>query len=266
MVASAYQNSNIPLFLALLVVFDMIAFTYGTWEGLAMVLIGAVYALIALSHMPIQIVSQAILFGLLSEANFRNLKPKASANKNVETYRDVVQILVGLLIIGIFFVASQHLAELLVVLLMLAGYAVANVQLIGINRKMSSLLLKFEREYTKFGQGAVWLAMGTIMTIGFVGNVSYLLAIFTALFIGDAVATIAGINFKSIELFYNKKKSVLGLVAYFMVVSVIGYFFVGKVIFAIAFLGAVVESLPIKVDDNFSVPIVLIILVHILSG
>lgn len=264
-VAAISQATNVALFLSLLVSFDMIAFTYGTKECFAMILIGLAFFVITLSNTTIAIASQAMCFGLLSEASFAKLNPQKSSSKKVEIYRDVVQIVIGLVIIVLFFIFSQKIAETMVVLLALIGYSVANLQIVGTSKKISSLLLKLEREYTKFGDGAIWLAIGTVLTMGFVGNLSYLLVIFTALFIGDAVATIMGINFKTFRLFYNKKKSALGMITYFLIVSLIGYFFVGKVILPIAFVGAIMESLPLAINDNFSVPLVLLILTRILA-
>ncbi len=266
LVASVYQGANPALFISIIVVFDSVAFTYGSNDGPTAIVLGFFYFLLCLLTLPIAIVAQAMLFGMLSETKSLYSGRPGKTDRRLETSRDIFQILLGLVIISLFYLTTKLDAEIFAILLILLGYLVVDYVHVAKKGKLSKKMMEYEREYTKFGEGAIFLALGTLMVIGFLSNSAYIVTILIAIFIADSLATIAGVNFSSPKLPYNNGKSILGLVVYFIAVSAIGYFFVGKVVFVIALLGAIVESLPIKVDDNFSVPLVLVILTRILTS
>jgi dolichol kinase len=82
--------------------------------------------------------------------------------------------------------------------------------------------------------------------------------------LGDGVATLIG-QYGVLKLPYNHKKTIEGTVAFFLS-SLVGGIFIGPLIIPVAFLAAFVESLPIKFDDNLSVPIVITAFFLIFGG
>lgn len=86
--------------------------------------------------------------------------------------------------------------------------------------------------------------------------------------LGDGMATLVGKNFKTKELFWNRHKSYVGSIA-FVFFGMIGSYILLRwlapdltmqtaltVSFKTAVVAALVESLPWKINDNISVPLV----------
>ncbi|MDE1827709.1 MAG: hypothetical protein KGH65_00915 [Candidatus Micrarchaeota archaeon] len=256
---SLYQGANALLFASILVVFDLIAFTYSSKEGFFMVLIGIVYLFFGVQYLSVNIVAQTMLLGLICEfSQIKFNKPKET-DKKVETNRDIAQIAFGAIILLLFYSIKTSYAEFVIIMLILLGYLTVNYGASNAQTKVATSLKNLERSYTKFGQGAAWLAIGALATIGFVQDARYVVIIFFAIFIGDALATIIGIRFGKRKLPYNKKKSLAGAIAYFLSVAILPYALYGPLAIPLAALATAVETLPIKLDDNFSVPAVLIV-------
>ena len=62
------------------------------------------------------------------------------------------------------------------------------------------------------------------------------------------------------KLFYNKNKSVYGTLAFFAVVAIVGYPFIGTYSLLFGAGLALVESIKLPVDDNIMISVVMILL------
>ncbi|MDE1846636.1 MAG: hypothetical protein KGH52_01105 [Candidatus Micrarchaeota archaeon] len=257
-ILAIYQGANLMLFISILILFDLMAHTFGSKSAVVLSATGIVFIIIASQAMHTHLIAQAILLGLLAEVNLIGLKQHNVANKKVETRRDLVQIGFGILIIGMLHFFNISRPELAVILLILLGYLVANYANTRKDGRVGRYLFAMERKYTKFGEGASMLAIGTLLAFSFVFDAKYIMIVISAIFIGDALATIIGMRWNGIKLPYNKKKSLAGSIAYFAAVMVLPYLLYGIVAVPIAIIATLVESLPIKTDDNLSVPAVLI--------
>lgn len=188
-------------------------------------------------------------------------QPNKRKKNNIETNRDIFQIVLGVAFTIIFLLFRSHSIEIVAVVL-LGGYVANSV--IGARKKgrIYNFLSTFEREEVLFGLGALYLIAGTWLLIGFIGNYNVMIFGIIALFIADPVATLTGIRSKT-KLPYNKKKSIVGTLSYFLVVGIIGFFFLGFYALIIGAALAIIESLDLEIDDNVSVAIALIILYYI---
>lgn len=254
-----FEGTNALLFFSILIIFNLISLTYSSKSGFFLTLLGIAYLLLASQTIPISAISQAMLFGLVSEFWKLKFNTQSQKDKKVETKRDVVQIILGIIILFIFYFAKMSYAEFSIIMLIMLGYLTINYGAADKNSRLSKFMRNFERDYTKFGQGAAWLAIGALASIAFVFDTRYIMIIFFALFIGDALATIIGVRFGGYKLPYNKTKSIAGSVAYFASVSILPYVLYGTIALPLAVLATLVETLPVKLDDNFSVPLVLIV-------
>ncbi|MEM0124213.1 MAG: hypothetical protein QXF41_01550, partial [Candidatus Micrarchaeaceae archaeon] len=63
----------------------------------------------------------------------------------------------------------------------------------------------------------------------------------------------------------NKGKTVGGTLAFFVVLSALGYIAVGYYALVVSLVCALVESAPVRIDDNFSVPAALVTVLKILA-
>lgn len=181
------------------------------------------------------------------------------SDKKLEKRRDIVQILLGVIAIGAFVLIRQY-AYVAVFLLVLLGYAVSSFAAHG---KSRGFLKSIEREGSIFGAGAVYMAVGTMLILGSIPSYDFAILSLVALLICDAIATIIGVHGRH-KLPYNKEKTIEGTVAYFIALSVIGFFFVSyySIIFAVVL--AILESAVQSVDDNIAVPVGSIIIYYLL--
>lgn len=209
---------------------------------------------IALIHaVGLEFVAQALLLGILSGVTYIREYKSSIVNRRLETERDVIHIGMGVLLMLIFYFESWPVAITLLLLLILLGIFVISVaEIYSKNRRLAKSIYRLERNGATLGHGALWMALGSLVAVSFLG-VNNIMVVFAAMFIGDPVATIVGIHAGGKKLPYNHSKSVAGTTAYFIVTAAISYYFIGLYAIPIALIAAFVESLKLKLDDNFTV-------------
>ena len=246
------------LYLSLLLLFNLLATNYGSKKGI-------VFSILLLVALPFSksgiLLAQSgflgIMPGMLKLIEKRESKKE---NKRLEISRDVVHLIIGIAIISLAALLPDPRG--LIVVLIIMGFILGSYTIIS-KGKFSRMLYKFERKNTYFGSGAIWLALGALLAMGFIFSRNFLIAILAAIFIGDPLATIVGVMFGKHRIFYNREKSVEGSFAYFVAVLAVAYLFIGLYALPIALIAAFVESWGIKIDDNLMVPIILSILLFL---
>ncbi len=182
-------------------------------------------------------------------------------DKGIETRRDYVHIALGIVIIALFLALPFYYAVYATTALIMLGYLYNSLLgNLGKGRKAYGILSSLERPNALYGEGALYLAVGVALLVGFIHNLHFVIIGISALLFADPLATIIGLNLKGPKLFYNKKKSVYGTLAFLVVVTIMGYPFIG--IYALFFgVGlALVESVKFPIDDNIMIAVVMIIL------
>ena len=86
-------------------------------------------------------------------------------------------------------------------------------------------------------------------------NPVYIAGGIIVLALGDAVSTLAGMGGRY-PLPWNSKKTAEGMVGFFLA-SLPAYLVIGPMVFPLAILCAIVETLPFGIDDNITVPVVI---------
>lgn len=85
-----------------------------------------------------------------------------------------------------------------------------------------------------------------------------------ALAVFDSIATLTGVHFGRHKIFYNKQKSWEGSVAGFAATLVVALFFTTPLnAFAASLAAFAVESLPVRIDDNLTIPIAVAVVLSI---
>ena len=211
-------------------------------------------------------IAQAMLLGLLSVITKIKHYRNSIENKSVEINRDLFHMGAGILLMLVFYFEIEPISVTLQMLMILGGILAICVVETFRENALSHLMFKLERNGATLGFGALWLTLGSLVAVSFLKTPG-VLAVFSAIFIGDPVATIVGINFGGMKLPWNRRKSVIGSAAYFVVTAGVSALFIApNYAILIGLVGALVESLRIKIDDNLSVSIVLTAMLLLLGA
>ena len=194
---------------------------------------------------------------------FRGRKPQKNGRRKLEIRRDVVQIVLGIIVIAVFLAAGRIYGILAVAGLALLGYLFNSASMQAENA-VGRFARSFERERAVRGEGALFMAAGSMLILGLVAPVNYALFGLSAIFFADSAATIIGVVAGRRKLPHNRRKSFAGTLSYFVVIEAIGIPLIGLYAIPIGIGLAVVESLPIAFDDNASTSIAFVILSRLL--
>ena len=115
--------------------------------------------------------------------------------------------------------------------------------------------LERERNLSKPGIQSLYLLFGVLLSY-FLFEKEAVYGIVT-LAVGDAFSGIVGYYLGKRKLPYNPQKTLEGTLAFF-ISSFVALSFITRVYEAlvVSFISAIVESLPLKLDDNFTLPLI----------
>lgn len=251
------QGANILLLIPGIVLFYFLGDFYGTKTGIYLALICMAFVMVASVYSPAWFVAQTAALGLFAGIGFKHTHRHRN-NVKKETGRDLLQIFFGILLVALFLSQVLQFADTVVLVFTVLGYFVANYVMLYGRDPFSKILIGLERKDTALGEGAQMLALGTLIVIALLHVNVYVILVFAALYIGDSVATIVGINSKGARLPYNKNKSVFGTFAYFASIALITYPLIGLFSLPLGAIAAVAESMHTLIDDNLFVAIILV--------
>ena len=158
----------VQLILGMLIFNGMIP-TYGSDINFVYIAFGIVYILVSYV-MGLTLIAQAMLLGMLSEvAMMRDLKERIG-NRRTEVRRDAVQMAAGAAIILLFYFLNINLASVVLLFIIMAGIFLVNMAKERKSERISKLVYGLERRNTALGLGALWLALGVLIAISFLGK------------------------------------------------------------------------------------------------
>jgi dolichol kinase len=174
-----------------------------------------------------------------------------------ETRRDMVQMVIGLGVLAVMLVLQQGYLYIIFALVLLA-YLFNN--LISKNGAAFRELSRLERRDVEYGTGAMHIAAGLAILLGFAGYKLALFGVFP-LFFGDALATLTGMHFyRSRKLPYNRRKSYAGTIGFLIATIIPGVIILGLWGIPLALVLTLIESVELPIDDNIAVPIATVVL------
>ncbi len=178
-----------------------------------------------------------------------------------EDLRQLAHVLVGVIAVLAVQFFGLNTSLLLMTILFLFGLVLANFRLlVGKVKVVEEFLVLMERKTPIPGQGAMFFAAGILLLLTFSRPLEFGLAIIALHSFGDAYATSVGRRFTT-KLPWNKRKTVAGLLAFIVSGAVAAQFFIPvqqALIYSLVL--ALVESLPLRIDDNVSVPVAALVL------
>jgi len=189
-----------------------------------------------------------------------------------ELRRKLVHLIALLIPIGYFLWPSESQAKAMFLGGMIIAIAIDTFRL-G-EPRYRNLLHSLSGELIRPGEksnllGSTCLMIASTITVFLFPRVIAVAAL-CFLIVGDTVAALVGRKFGRIHLF--GKKTLLGSLALFASAFLAGSLIPGlesRTVFAGALVAAIVEALPLPVDDNFSIPIlsgVAMVLARTLGG
>ncbi len=112
-------------------------------------------------------------------------------------------------------------------------------------------------------KGAMFFFLG-ILIVAIISNVETLVISTLILSISDGLSTIIGKFFGRMPLPYNKRKTLEGSLTFFITSFLIFYIFLKDIIISFIFSSIVtlLESLNLKINDNFIIPISVMLLLE----
>ncbi len=172
-----------------------------------------------------------------------------------ETKRKLLHVFSGAAFRALLLVAGRTKLIAFLVLLLLGGILTINLLLMGWKFPLTEWFMRnFERPRIRFpGYATAWYVSGLLIAATVLQSEGEIAAVICALAFGDGISAIFGERGR-MKLAYNREKTVEGVAAFtFATLSSIA--FVGWIAVPFAVAAAIFESLPLGIDDNFSVPL-----------
>ncbi len=142
------------------------------------------------------------------------------------------------------------------------GYVISKLYKKGVEVPFfTTLINKAERERDlEFpGRGTLRFIAGSLMAVlVFRDHIQIIASSIIVLSVGDSAATLAGLSIGKNRLFYNQEKSVEGAVSGFLAsFAALALLtpFPAHLVAVASLVGAFVETLPLKIDDNLTIPL-----------
>lgn len=172
-----------------------------------------------------------------------------------ESKRQAFHIAVGLAAMAFLFLFGRGYTIGATFFTLILGMLLINARLLGIRIGLVSWFEKhFERPDALFpGWGSACYTAGVLIPVSFLTQVPEIAAVIYILAVGDGISTAVGRRGR-LRLPYNQGKTLEGTVA-FVLASLPAYLLVGPAIVPLALLGAIVESIDWRIDDNLMIPI-----------
>lgn len=173
-----------------------------------------------------------------------------------ETKRKILHIISGVLFLAFLIVFGRTKLIAFLVAILLGGITIINLLLMNWKFPITEWFLRnFERPKVRFpGYATAWYVSGLLIAATILHNEAEISAVICALAFGDGISAIFGERGR-IKLFYNKEKTLEGIITFFIATFISSFYFVGLVAIPFALATAVFESLPLGIDDNFGIPL-----------
>ena len=173
-----------------------------------------------------------------------------------EVRRQLIHIIFGTGVMALLYALGRTKAELLLVLALFVGMTLMQLRLERHRAAfIDELFDLLERPKVMPARGAVNYVLGSLLALAFLSDFNQMMATIAILAWGDGAATLFG-QFGRTRLPWSRKKTALGAFAFFAFASASAYLFVGPVALLVALVCTLFETLELRVDDNFLVPLV----------
>jgi dolichol kinase len=196
------------------------------------------------------------------------VKQKNIIYRDDERSRQAIHVSMGLMLCSMIWFLGIETTLYFVLFGTCIGILIIHLTLIGINLPgIDKLLDRFERKGVMPGEGSMYYALGVLFALGLLrNNPAQAISVILILGLGDGLATYFGKCHGNHKLPWNRNKTVEGLVGFGVgSASALLVLPVPATIFVVV-SATIVESLPIKLDDNITLPVVTSLLYYLILG
>jgi len=174
-----------------------------------------------------------------------------------EMSRQAVHVSIGLLLCLMIRLLGIETTSYFVLAGTLVGLLIINVVLMGVRVPgIDKLLDRFEREGVMPGEGSMYYALGVLFALGLLRNNSAeAIAVILILALGDALATYIGRYYGKHKLPWNSDKTIEGSLGFTAGAMCSLLVLPVPITLLIVIISTAIESLPIGLDDNITLPI-----------
>ncbi len=173
-----------------------------------------------------------------------------------ESLRKMAHVGGGLAVLVIAVVFGAGAALWVSALAFAFGLLLSNFALLGLLPKfLAGVFNSMAGGENPPARGGLGFFAGTVLLFTFSRSFNFALAVLAIVTIGDGLAAFVGRSGKHF-LPWNKKKTLEGLLAFWLAGTGAAYFFIGPIpAFFYSLALALVETLPMEVDDNVLIPV-----------
>ena len=177
-----------------------------------------------------------------------------------EQLRQVFHLVIGLIAIWILATLGRNWLMAATFFTLIIGMLLINQTMLGRKIGLVEIFVRHleRKDVILPGWGSAVYAAGVLILVTALENTPQIAAGIFILAVGDSFSTVVGRK-GTHKVPYNKKKTIEGMIAFF-VSCLPAYVLIGPLAIPIALVAAIVESLPLPVDDNISIPIVYVLL------
>ena len=164
-------------------------------------------------------------------------------------------MLLGLALITLLFWLGRPKTAYFLSGMLFSGFLLINLVVRGIRVPIATWFVEaFERKSAPLpGYGSAWYVVGLLLSCLLIQDAYWVASAIVVLAFGDAASTIFGSR-GTHPLPYNKGKTWEGTLS-FMLFSLPCFLFIGEYAFPLIRIAALVESLPLGIDDNLAIPL-----------
>lgn len=185
-----------------------------------------------------------------------------------ELARKIVHILLGIFIIGVMLVlwklthGWQFIALFVSWIVLISFCTFIYLDSIGVETPVSSWFSFMGKRDDFPGEGALWYLLGIILALSFLDRFLYIIATIYILAVGDSISAIYTSKNKNIPGFFKGRNwfSYLAFIAFTLPISI----YSGVIVIPLIVICAVLESLDLKINDNFLIPLICVIYFNII--
>ena len=196
------------------------------------------------------------------------IKQKNIIYREDERSRQAIHASMGLLLCSMIWFLGIETTLYFVLLGTCIGILIIHLTLIGINLPgIHKLLDRFERKGVMPGEGSMYYAFGVLFALGLLrSNPASAISVILILALGDGLATYVGKCCGNHKLPWNRNKTVEGSIGFVAGATSALLVLPLPATILIVVLATVVESLPIRLDDNITLPVVTSLLYYFIIG